>query len=302
MTGFLGKTGSIRRSQLLFLLGVFIPLISLFILIRVIPIAATLGISFTNMHLLRPVTRFVGITNFVRLLSNEPFIFAFFNSLQYVGVAVPLEIGLGLVFALMLSRKVKFESFYETLYFIPYILPMVPAAIIWKWFYSPGSFGLANYMLESMGFSRLPWMTDPQLSLLATIGIHVWKNLGYFVIIFVVGLKNIPDELRDASSVDGANVWQTIRHIDLPLMKPIILFGMVMATVWSWSAFTEVYIMTQGTDISTGAEIQVLIYRVYQEAFNYHNMGRGAAISFVVFLVSLGIILVLFKVFKWGKE
>jgi len=302
MTGWLGKAGSIRRSQLLFVLTVFIPLISLFIIIRVIPVAATLGISFTNMHLLRPVTRFVGIRNFIRLLSDEPFIFAFFNSLEYVGVAVPLEIGLGLAFALMLSRKVKFESFYETLYFIPYILPMVPAAIIWKWFYSPGSFGLANYMLESMGFSRVPWMSDPGIALLATIGIHVWKNLGYFVIIFIVGLKNIPNELRDASRVDGASVWQTIRHIELPLMKPIILYALVMATIWSWSAFTEVYIMTQGTDISTGAEIQVLIYRVYQEAFNYHNMGKGAAISFVVFLVSLGIILVQFKLFKWGKE
>ncbi|MFQ6066671.1 MAG: carbohydrate ABC transporter permease [bacterium] len=240
--------------------------------------------------------------NFIRLLSDEPFIFAFFNSLEYVGVAVPLEIGLGLLFALMLSRKVRFESLYETFYFIPYILPMVPAAIIWKWFYSPGSFGLANYILESAGFTRVPWMSDPQIALLATIGIHVWKNLGYFVIIFMVGLKNIPEELRDASSVDGASSWQTIRHVELPLMKPIILYGLVMATIWSWSAFTEVYIMTQGTDISTGAEIQVLIYRVFQEAFNYHNMGKGSAISFIVFLVSLGIILAQFRIFRWGKE
>ena len=300
--GWLGKPGSIKRSQILFILTIFVPLISLFIIIRIIPIIATLGTSFTNMHLIRPITKFVGMKNFIRLLEDEQFIYAFFNSIEYVVVAVPLEIGLGILFALMLSRKIRFESLYETLYFVPYILPMVPAAIVWKWFYSPGSFGLANYILESLGFSRVPWMSNPRIALLATIGIHVWKNLGYFMIIFLVALKNVPAELREASKVDGATSWQIIRHIELPLMKPVILYGIVMATVWSWSAFTEVYIMTQGTDVATGAEIQVLIYRVFQEAFIYHSMGKGCAISFVVFLVSLAIILVQFKIFRWGER
>lgn len=299
---WLGRQGSIKRSQILFILTIFVPLISLFVIIRIIPIAATLGTSFTNMHLIRPVTKFVGMKNFIRLLEDRQFISAFFNSIEYVVVAVPLEIGLGLLFALMLSRKIKFESLYETLYFIPYILPMVPAAIVWKWFYSPGSFGLANYLLESVGLDRVPWMSNPRIALLATIGIHVWKNLGYFMIIFLVALKNVPAQMCEASKVDGATIWQTIRHIELPLIKPVILYGMVMATVWSWSAFTEVYIMTQGTDISTGAEIQVLIYRVFQEAFVYHSMGKGCAISFVVFLISLVIILVQFKIFKWGEK
>ena len=301
LVDWLGRPGSIKRSQVLFILMVFVPLMALFVIIRIIPIIATLGVSFTNMHLIRPITKFVGMKNFIRLLEDEQFVVAFFNSIEYVVVAVPLEMGLGLLFALMLSRKIRFESLYETLYFVPYILPMVPAAIVWKWFYSPGSFGLANYLLESVGWGRVPWMSNPRIALLATIGIHVWKNLGYFMIIFLVALKNVPAELREASRVDGATSWQIIRHIELPLMKPVILYGMVMATVWSWSAFTEVYIMTQGTDISTGAEIQVLIYRVYQEAFIYHSMGKGCAISFVVFLVSLAIILVQFKIFRWRE-
>lgn len=301
LVDWLGRPGSIKRSQVLFILMVFVPLMALFVIIRIIPIIATLGVSFTNMHLIRPITKFVGMKNFIRLLEDEQFVVAFFNSIEYVVVAVPLEMGLGLLFALMLSRKIRFESLYETLYFVPYILPMVPAAIVWKWFYSPGSFGLANYLLESVGWGRVPWMSNPRIALLATIGIHVWKNLGYFMIIFLVALKNVPAELREASRVDGATSWQIIRHIELPLMKPVILYGMVMATVWSWSAFTEVYIMSQGTDISTGAEIQVLIYRVYQEAFIYHSMGKGCAISFVVFLVSLAIILVQFKIFRWRE-
>ena len=90
------------------------------------------------------------------------------------------------------NRKVRFESLYETLYFLPYIVPMVPAAIIWKWIYAPGTYGLANYLLDKMGLPGVGWMSTPQISLLAVIGIHVWKQLGFFVIIFLVGLKNIP--------------------------------------------------------------------------------------------------------------
>jgi len=296
---WLGRPSSLKRSQVLFILTVFIPLIALFLIIRIIPIVTVFGISLTNLHLIRPVTKFIGIRNFTHLLGDEQFISSFFNSVEYVVVAVPLEIVLGLTFALMLNRKVKFESLYETLYFIPYILPMVPVAIIWKWFYTPGSFGLANYLLGSLGLPYVPWMSNPEIALLITIGIHVWKNLGYFVIIFLVGLKNVPNNLREASKIDGATNWQTIRLIELPLIKPIVLYGVVMATVWSWSAFTEVYIMTQGTDISTGAEIQVLVYRLYQEAFVFHNMGRGCAVSLVVFLISLGIVLVEFKILRW---
>ena len=121
---------------------------------------------------------------------------------------------------------------------------MVPSAIVWKWFFSPGTVGLANYLLNQMGLPMVGWMSDPKITLLATIWIHVWKNIGFFVIIFLVGLKNVPQDFRDAAAVDGANVWQATWHVDLPLLKPIILFGTVMATIWAWSAFTEVYIMT----------------------------------------------------------
>jgi multiple sugar transport system permease protein len=244
----------------------------------------------------------VALKNFARLFGDLEFISAFWNSLEYVLIAVPLELCLGLAFALMLCRKVKFESLYETFYFIPYILPMVPSAIVWKWFFSPGTVGLANYLLTQMGLPMVGWMSNPTITLLATIWIHVWKNTGFFVIIFLVGLKNIPGDFRDAAAVDGANVWQTTWHIDIPLLKPIILFGLVMSTLWAWSAFTEVYIMTQGTDISTGTEIQVLVSRIYKEGFIYFKMGYAAAISCVLFAVSLIFVAIQFMMFREEKE
>lgn len=297
-----GKPGTLIREQLNFLYAVFIPTISAFLLIRVIPIVVILFMSFTNYTIRRPIFQFVYFKNFARLFKDLEFIAAFWNSVEYVLVAVPLELGLGLFFALLLCRKVKFESLYETFYFIPYILPMVPSAIVWKWFFSPGSVGLANYLLNQMGLPMVGWMSRPAITLLATIWIHVWKNIGFFVIIFLVGLKNIPQDFRDAAAVDGANAWQNVWHIDLPLLKPIVLFATVMATIWAWSAFTEVYIMTQGTDISTGTEIQVLVSRIYQEGFLYFKMGYAAAISFVLFVVSLLFVAVQFMVFREARE
>ena len=298
---WLGKPNSLKRSQMIFILIVFVPLITLFIIIRVVPILTSLGISLTNMALTRPITKFIGIRNFIYLIHDQQFISAFFNSIEFFLVATPLEIALGCIFAMMLNSKIKFESFYETLYFIPFIIPTVPATIIWKWFYSPGSFGLANYFVNLLGFPNVPWLNNPKITLLITIGIHVWKNLGYYIIIFLVALKNVPNDIHDASMVDGAKSWQTSIHIDLPYIKPVILFGLMMSTMSALSVFTEVYIMTQGTDISTGAQIQVLVYRIYQEAFSFSNMGRSCAISFIVFFISLGVILLEFKIFRWRE-
>jgi multiple sugar transport system permease protein len=290
--------GHLRRSQIGFLWGIVMPVIALFIIIRVIPILVVLLMSFTNFNMNRPLVRFLPYQNFLRLVGDPNFVTAFVNSTEFVVVAVPLEIILGLAFAIYLHRKVRFESLFETLYFLPYIVPMVPSAIIWKWIYAPGTYGLANYLLDQMGFPRVGWMSTPQISLLAVIGIHVWKQLGFFVIVFLVGLKNIPTSVREAAVVDGATPWQLTRRVDLPLLKPVILFCVVMATIWAWSAFTEVYIMSQGTDISTGAEIQVMVTRIYAEGFLYFNMGYASAISFVLFIISLLFVAIQFRVFK----
>ena len=210
----------LTRSQLGFLWSIVMPVIALFILIRVIPVFVVLLMSFTNYNMNRPLVRFLPYQNFVRLFGDPNFVTAFVNSTEFVLVAVPVEIILGMAFAVYLNRKVKFESLFETLYFLPYIVPMVPAAIIWKWIYAPGTYGLANYLLDQIGLPRVGWMSTPQISLLAVIGIHIWKQLGFFVIIFLVGLKNIPASYREAALVDGATRWQVTRRVEIPLLKP----------------------------------------------------------------------------------
>ncbi|UCE55836.1 MAG: sugar ABC transporter permease [Desulfobacterales bacterium] len=296
-----GVGSRLTWGQIGFLWTMVMPVIAMFIIIRVIPILVVLLMSFTNYSLHRPIVKFLPYKNFLRMFGDPNFITAFVNSTEFVLIAVPAEIFLGLAFAIFLNRKVKFESLYETLYFLPYIVPMVPAAIIWKWIYAPGTYGLANYLLDKVGLPHVGWMSTPQISLLAVIGIHVWKQIGFFVIIFLVGLKNIPGSFREAALVDGATPWEVTRHVDIPLLKPVILFGVVMATLWAWSAFTEVYIISQGTDISTGAEIQVMVTRIYAEGFLYFKLGYASAISFALFLISLIFVVVQFRLLKTEK-
>ena len=301
-----GRPGSLKRGRIIFIWAVFIPIIFLFLSIRVFPIFTNLSLSFTNAHLIRPVTKFIGVRNFFILFKDLQFIRAFRNSLEFMVIAVPGEILIGLIFALLLTRKVRGrnirgEGLFQTLYFIPYILPMVPAIIIWRFFFSPGEFGLANYLLGLIGISKVAWMSNPRVLLLAIIGIHIWKNLGFFLIVFLVALKAVPRDLMDAARIDGASGWQTIIRIEIPMIKPTLLFGTVLATLIAWSAFTEVYTMSQGSDVSSGAEIQVLMLRMYQEVFTYSNTGKGSAISMVIFIMSVIFILIEFKIFK-GKR
>jgi multiple sugar transport system permease protein len=190
---------------------------------------------------------------------------------------------------------VRLEGLYQTLYFLPYILSTVPTSIIWKWIYAPGRYGLANYILESVGLGHVGWLTDRSIALLAIIGMYVWKNLGYYVVIFLVGLKNIPNELREAAEVDGCSAWQSNLHIDIPLLKPVILFGTIIATIDAMSVFTIVYVMSQGTDASAGIDIAVLATRIYQEGFVYFDMGYASSICLILFFVSLLIVLLQFK-------
>jgi ABC-type sugar transport system permease subunit len=145
-------------------------------------------------------------------------------------------------------------------------------------------------------------LTDAGSALLLIIGVHVWKNLGFYVIIFLVGLKSVPNDYREAAELDGASTLRTIWDIDLPLLKPIVLFGTTMAVIAAWSSFTEVYVMTQGSDVSTGTELKVLVTKIYEEGFQYGGVGYASAISLVLFLISMLMVAVLFLLFREGDS
>jgi ABC-type sugar transport system permease subunit len=203
----------------------------------------------------------------------------------------------GLVLALMVNTRWKLTPFFEAIYFLPVITPMVPVAIIWKWIYDP-QYGLLNYFISLFGFKQVGWLIYPNIALWAIVIVQVWKVLGYNMVIFLVGLRNIPSEYREAAVIDGASGAGVLRHITMPLLKPILLFIIVITTINSFNVFTAVYVMTQGIQGTSGASIRVLVFDIWENAFRFWRTGYASAEAVILFLIVLGLTLVQFRLIR----
>jgi len=184
--------------------------------------------------------------------------------------------------------------FYQTVYFLPVITPMVPMAIAWKWIYDY-NYGLFNYALSFLGIAAVPWLTDPQIALWALIIMGVWKVIGYNLILFLVGIRNIPEVYHEAASLDGATPLQRFRYITLPLLKPILLYVFVTATINAFNVFTQVYVMTVGSQAAPGQAVRVLVFDIWQNGFQYLKMGYASAEAVTLTLIVLGFTWIQFR-------
>ena len=294
----IGAAGSIKRHKSYFLLTIFAPVLILFIIIRVLPIFLTLLFAFTNYTFTKPVIEFRGLMQIQKLITDPTVHRAFFNSFEFVLISVPAVVVLGFLFAYLVNQAVELSGPFETLYFLPYIIPLVPAAIIWTWIYAPGETGILNSMLGRVGLSYVPWLTRPRLTVISIIVMFIWKRLGYYIIIFLVGLKNIDPNLKDAALVDGASTWQRVARIEIPVMRPIILYATIFGTIVAMAVFTEVYIMTAGTDTVGGTELYVVATKIYTEAFLYMKIAYASSISLALFVVSFILVFVQFKLLQ----
>src|SRR5260370_3497133 len=222
------------------------PVLALFLYVRVIPIAWSVVISFYRWDLIRPLKSFVGLANYENLLSAENFLLALKNTAIYSIATVVFSTLIALPLAVFLARKGRLAVFYQTVYFLPVITPMVPMAIAWKWIYDY-NYGLFNYALSFFGIAPVALLSDPQIALWSLLIMSVWKVLGYNLILFLVGIRNIPETYIKAASLDGASSWQRFRYITLPLLKPILLYVLVTPTINAFNVFTQVYVMTGGS-------------------------------------------------------
>jgi multiple sugar transport system permease protein len=207
---------------------------------------------------------------------------------------------LALPLAVFLARKSRLSAFYQTIYFLPVITPMVPMAIAWKWIYDY-NYGILNYALSLVGVKPVAWLTDPEIALWALIIMSVWKVLGYNLILFLVGIRNIPETYLEAASLDGATSWQRFRYITLPLLKPILLYVLVTATINAFSVFTQVYVMTLGSQAAPGQAVRVLVFDIWQNGFQYLKMGYASAEAVILTFIVLGLTLIQFRLAR-SKE
>jgi multiple sugar transport system permease protein len=269
-----------RRAAFLFLT----PALAAIGIFFVLPVAAAFLMSFTDFDIYSlgnfHYARFIGLNNYFQLLNDPLFWKALKNTMYFLVVGGPLSIAVSLGSALLLQPKMlRLKGFFRTAYFAPVVTTLVAVAVVWRFVYHP-RFGILNYILSLVGIQGIDWLGDPQWAMPAIIVMAVWKNFGYNMIIFIAGLQNIPGELYEAASIDGAGRLQQFRSITLPMLAPTTLFVSIITMIGYFQLFAEPYVMTQGGPLNSTLSIVLLMY---QQGFRWWNMGYSAALAFVLF-------------------
>lgn len=280
------KPWSRRRKEALagylFLLPWFVGLIG----ITLGPMIASLWISFTRYNLLS-APQWIGLGNYDQLLHDPLFASAVKVTLLYVGVSVPAQLGFALLLALVLNRGMRALGLVRAIYYIPSLLgSSVAIAIVWRTIF--GLDGTMDRVVELFGWKNPPaWIDDPHTAIYTLVALAAWQ-FGAPMIIFLAGLRNIPKELYEAASVDGARRWAQFWRVTLPLLSPLILFNLVLQVIGSFQAFTPAYVISGGTGGPANSTLFYTLY-LYQQAFGQLNMGYGSAMAWLL-LVAIALV------------
>jgi multiple sugar transport system permease protein len=262
------------------------------------PIFASLAMMFFDWNGFGPISnaRFVGTRNVEELFSDNRFLGSFRNTFIYAAVVVSSGVILGLGLALVLNNVTKFIGFVRATYYLPVMLPMTAMSLLWLIMYQV-RYGLFNQMLQSVGLPPVAWLINPNVALLSICLLVIWKGLGWYMVIFLAGLKAIPEEFYEAARVDGANAWQQFWKITLPLLRPTLLFVLVVTMIGSLQVFSPIFIMTQGGPANA---TNVVVYWVYITAFDFMRFGYATAQAVFLFTVIMIITLIQLRVFREG--
>ncbi len=227
---------------------------------------------------------FIGMGNYLKLFHDPRFLNVLKNTLIYVLGTVPLSIFVAFVFAWLVNRKIKGLSWVRLALFHPTILPMVSAATIWMFFFTP-DYGLFNTALTGLGYDGPQnWTGNPHLALLAVMIVAFWKNAGYYMIFYLAGLQGLPHDVFEAALLDGATTWQQLRYITFPLLRRTTLFVTTIAFIGAFQTVDHIFVLTQGGP--SGAST-VLLYYLWQIRFEYQDVGKASAITVILIALLL---------------
>lgn len=286
-----------------FVFLVLAPVMALFIYLRVIPTGQAVVMSFFKWELIKPAEKFVGLDNFSNLLKDENFRLAFFNTTVFAFFTTTISVALALLLATLLARYVsgRLGGAIELLYFAPVLVSMVPVTLGWREIFN-FQHGILNAGLGVVGIGRQPWLSDPTMALVAVVILSVWKQLGYNMIILLVGMRAIPRVYQEAAAVDGASAWQQFRHITLPLLAPVTLFVIVITTISSYNVFTQVYVLASDVQGAPGRLVRVIVYDIFENGFRFFNMGYAAAEAVYLFLIVIVLTIIQFRFLRGSAQ
>lgn len=276
-----------------------LPSLAIYLLFMVYPFIGTFQYSLSAWDGFAPHKTFVGLGNYIALLSDSDFWSALRNNMIWavVGTAAPLAIGFPI--AVLLWSGSHGRLAFRAIYFLPVILPIVVIGLLWGWIYNP-LFGILNTFLEAIGLGDLAkgWLGDPDTALIAVLIAAIWATFGFVVVMFLAGLQGIDTNLVDAAKVDGANAVQRARHVLLPGIAPVFTFVLTITLVGAFSVFDIVYVMTRG---GPGTATETMAGYAYKMAFSRNFAGYGAAISMVIAVISLVLAVLLLRFRERGR-
>jgi multiple sugar transport system permease protein len=253
------------------------PAVVIILGLSLLPMAWALLLSFQHNDLVTPST-WVGLDNYSRLLDDETFRGAVGHTLLYTAVFVPLSVIGGLGIALVLNRRVRFVGLYRTLVFVPYIMSATAQGVLFSFVFD-SQFGVANSLLDRVGIAPQGFLQDPGQALWVIILIGLWSGIGFSVVVYLAALQDIPRELVEAASIDGARRWGVFRHVVLPGLSPVTVFLLVWQAFQALQLFDLVYVTTRGGPLQSTT---VVVLYVWQQAFQFFNAGYGAAAAYVL--------------------
>jgi multiple sugar transport system permease protein len=269
----------------------------------VVPVLAALALSFTDFDIYGVAdldnVRIVGLDNYVRLLHTPRFWNALTNTAVFVFVGAPISIAVSLGMAMLLhSKLVRWRGWFRTALFAPVVTTVVAVAVIWRYVLHT-RYGFLNAFLDNLGLHRVDWLGDPRWAMPAIILFAVWKNFGYNMIIFLAALQSIPEDQYEAARIDGADGLAQFRYITLPALSPIMLLVTVLTMVGYFQLFAEPYVMTRG---GPNQSTMSVLYLMFEEGFQWWNLGFASAVAFTLFAILLaGTAVQLYLAQRWSR-
>ena len=263
------------------------------VVFRLVSIVASAALSLMNWDILRP-PHFVGLQNYRDLIGDNLFWTSLFNTLYYVAGSVPLVLILALLAAFLLARPLAGVGVLRTVYYLPSVTTGVAVALLWQWMFEP-TYGVIDTMLGWVHIPGPPWLGSTTWAMPALILMGTW-GIGGSMVIFLAGLKGVPQQLYEAAAIDGANGWSQFWNVTIPMLSPVIFFNLIIGIINSFQVFTQAYVMTNGGPAN--ATLVYILY-LYNQGFSWLHMGYASALAWILFVIVLGLTTVIFRRSAW---
>ena len=263
------------------------PYIIHFIIFIAFPVIFSIILTFHKWNIISPM-EYSGFNNYIRLFQDKLFLKSVLNTLVFLVIHIPLQIVVALFLAEVLNQKLRLRGFFRAAFFLPVVVSGVVVTILWQQLYGFDT-GLLNRILVFLGFGKVGWLVNPKLAMPSIAIMATWKNVGLYIVLFLVGLQTVPKYYYEAADLEGASHWQKFTKITLPMINPTIFMVVILSTIGGFSLFIEPYIMTGGGPLNS--TLSAVLY-IYKQGFFYYHMGYSATLGLFFAIIIVGVVIV----------